>query len=170
MAESIQHKLSRVRPPRVHITYDVEIGNAIVMKELPFVMGVMADLSGQSKVTRPKLKDRKFIYIDRDNFNDIMKSFAPRVAVQVKNTLSGSDSAKANVELTFNDIEDFNPRNIIDNVPGLKKLYESRVRMNDILAALEGNDELEEMLAALLTDSSARKSLKSELSKLDSKK
>lgn len=165
MSESIQHKLSRVRPPRVHITYDVQIGNAIIMKELPFVMGILADLSGHSEKELPKLKDRKFVYIDRDNFNDIMKSYAPRVTVRVKDKLSTAEEAMTNVDMTFNNIEDFNPRNIIEQVPALKALYESRVRMNDILASLEGNDALEEMLTTLLTDANARKAIKDELSK-----
>ena len=110
MPESTQHKLDRVRPPRVQITYDVEIGDAIVMKELPFIVGIMADLSGHPVEALPPLKERKYVEIDRDNFNDIMKAIGPRLALRVKNTLSsgnGSGDENLNVELKFNSIEDF---------------------------------------------------------------
>lgn len=170
MPESIQHKLSRVRPPRVHITYDVEIGNAIVMKELPFVMGVLADLSGQSEKELPKLVDRKFVFIDRDNFNKVMESYAPRVSVRVKNTISGKKDDFTNVSLNFSHIDDFEPLKIIHAVPTLKGLFETRTQLNDLLAALEGNDELEEMLTQLLTSAELRKSIKAEAKKLATKK
>jgi len=169
MAESIQHKLSRVRPPRVHITYDVEIGNAILIKELPFVMGVLADLSGQSEKELPKLKDRKFVYIDRDNFNEVLNSYEPRIAVQVKDTMTDKEEARLNVELKFNHMEDFEPLNIIQKVPALNDLYQGRIRLNDLLASLEGNDALEDMLTEILTDADTRKSLKAELAKVTEK-
>lgn len=163
MSESIQHKLSRVRPPRVHITYDVEIGDAIIMKELPFVMGILADLSGQSEQPLPKLKDRKFVFIDRDNFNDVLKSTAPRVAIRVKDALAEDENAFTNVDLHFNALEDFEPLRIIHQIPSLNALYASRIRLNDLLAALEGNDALEEQLTQILTDEEVRNILKAEI-------
>src|SRR5262249_32679187 len=122
MPESLQHKLDRVRPPRVQITYDVEIGGAIQKKELPFVVGIMADLCGKPENAPPPLKERKFVEIDRDNFNDVLASIVPRLALQVENPLS-KDGAKQSVELKFRHIDDFGPLNIIDQVASLKKLY-----------------------------------------------
>lgn len=155
MAESIQHKLDRVRPPRVQITYDVEIGNAIEMKELPFVVGIMADLSGMPAKPLPKLKERKFAEIDRDNFNDIMASIQPRLALRVQNTLL-NDGSETNVELTFSHLDDFTPLNVVKRVPALANLYEIRSRLKDMLTKLDGNDELEAWLKRLMTDSAVR--------------
>src|SRR5712664_815033 len=109
--ESTQHKLDRVRPPRVHITYDVEIGDAIELKELPFVLGVLSDLSGKSDEPLPRMRDRKFVDIDRDNFNDVMKGMKPRLAFQVENKLTNDDT-KMGVELRLNGIEDFEPEQV----------------------------------------------------------
>src|SRR5690349_2569263 len=110
--ESTQHKLDRVRPPRVHITYDVETGDAIEMKELPFVVGVLADLSGKPDEPLPRLRDRKFVDIDRDNFNDVMTGMKPRIAFKVDNKLTDDDSKMA-VELRFNNIDDFEPEQVV---------------------------------------------------------
>ena len=115
MAESLQHKLDRVRPPRVQITYDVETGGAIQKKELPFVVGILADLYGKPAEAPPPLKERKFVEIDRDNFNDVLASIAPRLALQVDNTLS-SDGGKLSVELKFQQLDDFGPLSIIQQV------------------------------------------------------
>src|SRR5436309_8496079 len=104
--QSTQHKLDRVRPPRVQITYDVEIGDAIQMKELPFVAGILADLSGKPAEALPTLKDRKFVEIDRDNFNDVLAAAAPRLALRVPNRLAKDDSM-LNVELQFKSMDDF---------------------------------------------------------------
>ncbi|QTA85796.1 type VI secretion system contractile sheath small subunit [Desulfonema magnum] len=170
MTESTQHKLDRVRPPRVQITYDVEIGDAIVMKELPFVGGIMADLSGkpETDVPRrdqegklvfdkdgnaeqdkgkplPKLKDRKFVQIDRDNFNEVLKGINPRVDLRVANKLKNDDSA-LKVQLQFKNMEDFNPVNVLKQVEPLRKLYEARQRLSDLLTKLDGNEDLEKLL------------------------
>ena len=131
MPESTQHKLDRIRPPRVQITYDVEIGDAIQMKELPFVGGILADLSGKPEEPLPKVKDRKFVEIDRDNFNDIMASINPRLVYQVPNTLAG-DGSKLNVELKFSHIDDFHPVEVLKQVRPLRKLYEARQRLTDL--------------------------------------
>lgn len=151
MPESTQHKLDRIRPPRVQITYDVEIGGAIQKKELPLVMGILADLSGKPEEALPKLKDRKFVEIDRDNFNAILKSIAPRVTMQVDNKLS-KEGGKTNIELKFQHIDDFSPLNIVQQVPALNELFKARQRLNDLLAKLDGNDKLDNMLRELKDD------------------
>src|ERR1700757_3673370 len=137
--QSTQHKLDRVRPPRVHITYDVEVGGAIELKELPFVMGVMADLAGNPEEPLPRLRDRKFIEIDRDNFNDVMKGMKPRLAFQVDNKLT-NDNTKIGVELRFNNIEDFEPEQVARQVEPLSKLMEARRQLTGLLAKADGNE------------------------------
>lgn len=160
MSESTQKKLDRVRPPRVQITYDVEIGNAIERKELPFVVGVMADLSAKRAEPLPKLKDRKFVEIDRDNFNDVMASAAPRVAFQVPNRLANDDS-KINVELAFSEMDDLEPLALIKQIKPLAKLFEARQRLNDLLGKLDGNDELDGLLSQIVANSEQQDELKS---------
>ena len=162
MAESIQHKLDRVRPPRVQLTYDVETGGAIQMKELPFVMGVLADLSGKQEDAPSLLRDRKFVEIDRDNFNDIMASIKPRLALTVDNKLA-NDGTLMGAELFFSNMDDFNPLSIVKQVPALAKLYEARVRLNDLLAKLDGNDELDHMLNEVIENADTRNALVKEL-------
>jgi type VI secretion system protein ImpB len=159
MPESTQHKLDRIRPPRVQITYDVEIGGAIQKKELPLVMGILADLSGKPEEALPKLKDRKFVEIDRDNFNDILQSITPRMTAQVDNKLS-KDGGKMNVELKFRHMDDFSPLNIVKQVEALRKLFESRQKLNDLLAKLDGNDTLDGMLQTVTGNPEELKQLK----------
>lgn len=149
MPESIQHKLDRVRSPRVHITYDVEIGDAIEMKEIPFVVGVLADLSGKPDQPLPKMKDRKFVEIDRDNFNQVLEGMKPRLAYRVDNKLT-DDETKMAVELKFRSMDDFHPERIADQVQPLRKLVETRQRLSDLLSKLDGNDKLEELLQDVL--------------------
>ena len=161
MSESIQHVLDRVRSPRVQITYDVEIGDAIQMKELPFVVGVMADLSGHAKDPLPKVKDRKFVEIDRDNFNGIMTSIAPRLAFQVPNKLT-DDNTSINVELNFETMDDFNPISVVEQVKPLKELYEARCKLRDMLSKLDGNDELDALLKDVLESTDKQAALKKE--------
>lgn len=144
--ESTQKKISRVRPPRVQITYDVQVGDAIETKELPFVAGIMADLSGKPEQPLPKLKDRKFTEIDRDNFNDVMGAIGPRLVLQVDNKLKEDDESNLNVELKFKKMDDFDPVNIVKQVEPLRKLYEARERLSDLLTKLDGNDDLDELL------------------------
>jgi type VI secretion system protein ImpB len=172
MAESTQHKLSRIRPPRVQITYDVEVGGAIEMKELPFVLGIMADLSGMPAEPLPKMKERKFVEIDRDNFNDILVSIHPRLALRIVNTLVppevNEETGEAvipetNVELNFASMEDFTPLNIAKNVPALAKLYEIRLHLKDLLTKLDGNDELEALLKKVMTDVAMKDEIKENL-------
>lgn len=160
--ESLQQKLLRVRPPRVKITYDVETGGAIEKKELPFVVAVLSDLSAKPAEPLPKLKDRKFVEVDRDNLNDVMAAAAPRVAFQVSNTLAGDGSA-LNVELTFRDMEAFEPVSVIKQVAPLNKLFEARQRLLDLLTSLDGNDDLDGLLDDVITSTEQQKLLKQEL-------
>ncbi len=160
--ESIQQKLKRIRPPRVQITYDVEIGGAIEMKELPFVVGVLGDFSGQPVEPLPRLKDRKLIEIDRDNFDQVLAAQAPRLALRVDNKLS-DDGSKMNVEMKFNNMKDFEPDQVVQQVEPLRKLVEARQKLRDILSKTDGNDKLEAMLTDLLKDPNAQKQLGKQL-------
>lgn len=147
--ESLQHKIDRVRAPRVHITYDVEIGDAIEMKEIPFVVGVLADLSGKPEDPLPKVKERKFVEIDRDNFNNVLEAMKPRVAFKVDNKLTGDDTKLA-VELRFKSLDDFHPEQVAQQVGPLRKLVEARQRLSDLLGKLDGNDKLDELLQEVI--------------------
>ena len=158
MAESTQHKLSRVRPPRVQISYDVEVGDAIQKKELPLVVGIMADLSGKPEQPLPQLKQRKFVEIDRDNFNDVLSASAPRIAFQVDSKLA--EDSKMNVELKFRDIEDFEPLNIVKQVEPLRKLFEARQRLADLITKLDGNDDLDRLLQEVVISTENLQQLK----------
>lgn len=154
MAESLQHTLDRVRSPRVQITYDVEIGDAIEMKEIPFVVGVLADLSGKPDEPLPKVKDRKFVEIDRDNFNQVLAGMKPRLAYRVDNKLTNDDSKMA-VELRFKSLDDFHPERVAEQVTPVRKLVEARKRLSDLLAKLDGNDKLDELLQDVLANTGA---------------
>jgi len=149
--ESLQHKLDRVRAPRVQITYDVEIGDAIEMKEIPFVVGVLADLSGKPEDPLPRLKDRKFIEIDRDNFDKVLEGMRPRLAYQVENKLTGGDTKMA-VELRFKSLDDFHPERVAEQVEPLKKLIDARSKLSDLRNKLDGNDKLDAILQKVLSD------------------
>ncbi len=158
--ESIFKKKERVRPPRVHITYEVETGGAMVLKELPFVVGVMADLSGQPKEALAKIKDRKFVNIDRDNFDDVLKSAKPRLALKVDNRLKDAGS-QLSVELTCGKLDDFSPEGVARQVKPLADLLEVRSRLKDLLSRTEGNDRLEEMLDQIITNADVQQKLAS---------
>jgi type VI secretion system protein ImpB len=166
--ESTQHKLSRVRAPRVHLTYDVEIGDAIEAKELPFVAGVLGDFSGKPAEPLPRMKDRKFIEIDRDNFDQVLSAMKPRLAFSVDNKLT-SDGSKMNVELRFNSMDDFEPDQVVRQVEPLRKLVDARQRLSDLLSKMDGNDRLGDILQNIMGDSGAQQKLSSELG-LDGKK
>jgi type VI secretion system protein ImpB len=159
--ESIQHKLDRVRPPRVHITYDVEIGDAIVMKELPFVVGVLADLSGKPDEPLPQLRDRKFVDIDRDNFNDVLKGTKPHLAFRVDNKLTNDDT-KLGVELRFTNMDDFEPERVVQQVEPLRKLLEIRGQLKGLLAKTDGNDRLTEQLQEIINNTELLQQLSKE--------
>jgi type VI secretion system protein ImpB len=159
---STQHLIGRVRPPRVQITYDVEIGNAIEMKELPFVMGIIADLSGQPLVELPKIKQRKFVEIDRDNFSEIMSSIKPHLRLTVDNKLK-NDGSQVVADLIFQEIDDFTPLNLIKQSQELSDLFQSRNLLKDLLTKLDGNDVLEELLRQVMNDQGKLNQLKDEL-------
>jgi type VI secretion system protein ImpB len=148
---SQQHKLDRVRKPRVHITYDVEIGDAVVKKELPFVMGVMGDFSGNPTKTPDPLTKRKFVEIDRDNFNDVMKKISPELNIRVQNTLQGDDS-EMGVQLKFESMDDFDPAKIVEQVPALKTLLDSRDQLRDLLTQMDTSEDLESLMEQVLSD------------------
>lgn len=159
--ESIQHVLDRIRPPRVQITYDVEIGDAVEQKELPLVVGILADLAGQRE-GMPRLRDRKFVEIDRDNFDKVMAAIGPRLKLSVEDKLRGGDN-RMSVELKFESIDAFHPRQLVEQLEPLRKLLESRQRLVDLLAKLDGNDALMEQLRASLKDKASLQALASEL-------
>ena len=167
--ESLQHKLDRVRAPRVQITYDVEIGDAIEMKEIPFVVGVLADLSGKPEDPLPRLKDRKFIEIDRDNFNKVLEGMKPRLAYQVENKLTGGDTKMA-VELRFKSLDDFHPERVAEQVQPLKKLVDARSKLSDLLNKLDGNDKLDAILQKVISDTEALQKLGQEAGSEKTKK
>ncbi len=156
--ESIQHKIDRVRPPRVQITYDVEVGGAIELKELPFVVGVMGDFVGKPEEPLPAIKNRKFVEIDPDNFNQVMAGMKPRVAYSVENKMQ-NDGSKVGVDLKFNNIEDFEPDNVVQQVEPLRKLVEARQKLSDLRSKMDGNDKLETILNDLIADTDKQKQI-----------
>ena len=162
MSASIHEKLARVRRPRVHITYEVEVGDAQEIKELPFVVGVMGDFSGDpTKPLRP-LRDRKFTQIDRDNFNDVMQRLAPGLKLKVENKLAGDGSTMA-VDLRFSSIEDFEPGRVLDQVPAMRALLETRNRLRDLMSKADRSENLELLLERILKNKTELDSLAGEL-------
>lgn len=149
--ESLQHTLDRVRAPRVHLTYDVEIGDAIEMKEIPFVVGVLGDLSGKPDEPLPRLKDRKFIEIDRDNFNKVLEGMKPRLAFRVDNKLT-EEETKLAVELRFKSLDDFHPERVAEQIEPLRKMVEARRKLSDLLNKLDGNEKLDELLQGVIAN------------------
>jgi len=166
MPESIYDRKGRVRPPRVHITYQVEIGDAKPEKELPFVLGVIADLSGQPKESLGRMADRRVISIDRDNFDEVLKSVRPRLALRVKNQLTDEES-DLSVELDFEQLADFDPGSIARQVEPLRELLDLRGQLKDLLSRMEGNDRLERMLAEVVENAQVRDKLKESLESVD---
>jgi len=164
---SLQHKLDRVRKPRVQITYDVETNGAMQKTELPFVVGVLADLSGQpSQALRP-LKDRKVVTIDRDNFNDVLTKATPRAAMRVDNKLTGE--GKLNVELNFKSIDDFEPGQVAEQVGPLRDLMRMRRELVQLLSKMEGNDKLEQLLSDVLANTDTARAMAEQLGLGDGK-
>ncbi len=149
--ESTQKRLQKVRPPRVQLTYDVEKGDAIEQKEIPFVVGVLGDFSGQPEAPLPKLKDRKFVNVDLDNFDEVISGMAPRAAFRVPNKLSDNGGEFA-VELTFNSIDDFRPEAVVHQVEPLRKLLEARSKLADLRNKVAGNEKLEDLLNDVLAN------------------
>jgi len=159
---SMQKKLDRVRRPRVQISYDVETNGAMQKIELPFVVGVLADLSGQPTTPLRPLKERKAVNIDRDNFDDVLAKAAPRVAMKVQNRLTEEDTKLA-VELNFQSMEDFDPGRIAAQVPALKKLLDMRLELTQLLSKMEGNDKLDQLLADVLSNTEKARELATQM-------
>jgi type VI secretion system protein ImpB len=151
--DSVQKRLEKVRPPRVQLTYDVEIGDAIEQKEIPFVTGVLADFSGQVDPNKPlpKLKDRKFVNVDLDNFDEVMKGMAPKASYRVKNELS-ADGGEFAVNLAFDKLEDFRPESVVQQVEPLRKLLDARTKLADLRNKMAGNEKLEDILGDVLSN------------------
>jgi type VI secretion system protein ImpB len=149
--DSVQKRLQKVRPPRVQLTYDVESGDAIEKKELPFVVGVLGDFSGQPDPENPlpKLKDRKFVNVDLDNIDDVMKGMAPKASYRVKNKLS-PEGGEFGVNLAFEKVDDFRPESVVQQVEPLRRLLEARSKLSDLRNKLAGNDKLEDLLGEVL--------------------
>jgi type VI secretion system protein ImpB len=158
--DSVQKRLEKVRPPRVQLTYDVEIGDAIEQKEIPFVVGVLGDFTGQQDPDKPlpKLKDRKFVNVDMDNFDEVMKGMAPKASYRVKNRL-GADGGEFAVNLAFDEIDDFRPEAVVQQVEPLRKLLEARTKLNDLRNKLAGNEKLEDILGEVLNNTEQLKKL-----------
>jgi type VI secretion system protein ImpB len=162
MTKSIHDKLKRVRPPRVHITYDVETEGAVVQKDLPFVVGVLGDFSGDPTEPLKPLKDRKFVQIDRDNFNEVMSRMTPGLNLKVENTLKG-DGSEMGVQLQFKSLEDFEPANVVKQVEPLRKLLETRDKLRDLLTKIDRSPDLENILEDVLENTDKLKKLSAEL-------
>ena len=162
MAESVHDKLKRVRKPRVHITYEVETGGAEVQKELPFVVGVMGDYSGDNTAGKKSLKERKFVNIDRDNFDESMSKIAPSAGFRVENTLAG-DGSEIGVDLKFNSMEDFEPEKVVEQIEPLRKLMEARNKLRDLMSKADRSEDLENVLEQVLQSSDELARLSSQL-------
>ncbi len=161
---STQHKLDRVRPPRVHVTYDVEVGDAIEIKELPFVMGVLGDFTGQPQQPLPKIRDRKFVEVTPDNFDSVLEGMKPHLAYKVENKLSeDAEVGFLGVDLQFKSMEDFEPQNVAKQVKPLKELLDLRTRLSDLRGSLQGNDALEQLLLDTVKDKDKLEKLKAEM-------
>jgi type VI secretion system protein ImpB len=160
--ESINKKISRIRPPRVHITYDVETNGAIEKKEIPFVVGVLADLSGQPEKPLPPIKERNFVEIDRDNFDQVMAKMAPRLGFKVDNKLSNDDT-KLGIELKFRQLDDFEPQNVVEQVEPLRKLLELRRKLANLRSSLYGNDRLDVLLQRVVHNTEELNQLRREV-------
>jgi type VI secretion system protein ImpB len=162
MSGSVHSKLNRVRKPRVHITYEVETDGAQIVRELPFVVGVMGDFSGDPTQPLRPMTDRKFTQIDRDNFNDVMARMAPGLNIKVENTLADDGSEMA-LNLKFNSMDDFDPARVVEQVPALKSLLETRNKLRDLMSKADRSDELEGLLEKVLQNNEELKSLSSQL-------
>ena len=159
---SIHDKLERVRKPRVHIKYEVETEGALVEKELPFVVGVLADFSGNPSEPLKPLKDRKFIQIDRDNFDEVIARMTPGLKLRVTNTLKG-DGSEMPVELNFSSLEDFQPGSVVQQIPALRKLLETRNQLRDLMAKADRSEDLETLLDGILQNDEQLKRLSQDL-------
>ena len=160
--ESVQKKLQRIRPPRVQLTYDVEVGDGKEIKELPFVVGILGDFSAASKLEKAKLKDKKFINVDLENIDEVIESLAPRANFQVKNTLT-EESGNMSIDLTFKSMDDFRPENVAQQVEPLKKLVIARERLTDLRNKISNNERLEDLMDEILQNTDQVRKLSAEV-------
>ena len=162
--ESVQQKLSRIRAPRVHITYDVHVGDAIELKELPFVMGVLGDFTGQPENPLPRLADRKFVEVTPDNFDQVLEKMSPHLSFRVANKLKDdADGGQIGVDLTFTELSDFDPEQVARKVPALKDLLDLRTKLSDLRGSLQGNAKLDDLLHDIVRSTEKRHQLGNEL-------
>jgi type VI secretion system protein ImpB len=167
-SNSTQHKLDRVRPPRVHVTYDVEVGDAIEMKELPFVLGVLGDFTGQPEQPLARLRERKFVEVNPDNFDQVLEGMKPHLSFSVENKLSEEPEApQLKVDLHFKSMEDFDPENVAKQVKPIRELLDLRTKLADLRGSLQGNDKLEELLMDAVSSSEKLEKLKGEVKGAD---
>lgn len=150
--ESSQKKIARDRPPRVQITYDVEVGDATEPKELPFVLGVLGDFTGHPKEELPRLKDRKFVQVDHETFDDVLAGMAPHLALKVDNRLDPGEAGLLSIQLEFQKLEDFEPARVVDQVEPLRQILDLRTRLADLKNKLVGNEKLDELLDDMVRD------------------
>jgi type VI secretion system protein ImpB len=168
--QSVQKKIERVRPPRVHITYDVEVGDAIEVKELPFVMGVLGDLTGQPEEPLPRLKDRKFVEVNPDNFDKVLEAMKPHLSYSVENKLSeDSNAGQIKVDLRFKSLEDFEPEQVAKQVKPLKELLDLRTRLSDLRGNLQGNEKLDDLLLEAVSNTDKLGKLRNEIGSTEKK-
>jgi type VI secretion system protein ImpB len=162
--ESVHKKLERVRPPRVHVTYDVEVGDAIEVKEIPFVMGVLGDFTGMPEEALPRLKDRRFVEVTPDNFDSVLESMKPHLAFSVENKLSDdSEAGQIKADLRFKSLEDFEPEQVAKQIKPLKELLDLRTRLSDLRGSLQGNEKLDDVLMEAVKNTEKADKLRSEL-------
>ena len=159
---SIHDKLKRVRKPRVHLAYEVETEGAMVEKELPFVVGVMGDFSGDATEPLKSLKDRRFTQIDRDNFNDVLAKMTPGLQMKVENTLAGDGSEMA-VDLKFQSLDDFEPGAVVQQVEPLKKMMDTRNQLRDLMTKIDRSEDLENIIEQVLSNDENLKSIAGDL-------
>jgi len=163
-SNSTQHKLDRVRPPRVHVTYDVEVGDAIEMKELPFVLGVLGDFTGQPEQPLARLRERKFVEVNPDNFDQVLEGMKPHLSFSVENKLSEEpDAPQLKVDLHFKSMDDFDPENVAKQVKPIRELLDLRTKLADLRGSLQGNDKLEELLMDAVSSNEKLEKLKGEV-------
>ncbi len=162
--ESVHKKLERVRPPRVHVTYDVEVGDAIEVKELPFVMGVLGDFTGQPEQPLPRLRERRFVEVTPDNFDSVLESMKPHLSFSVENKLSEDPNAgQLKADLHFKDLDDFEPEQVARQVKPLRELLELRTKLADLRGTLQGNDKLDELLLDAVKNTEKLEKLRAEM-------
>lgn len=147
--DSVQKKIAKVRAPRVHLTYDVEVGDSMETKEIPFVVGVLGEFSGDSKLEQPRFKDKKFVEVDLDTFDEVMSGLAPQASFRVRNDLSDKGGEFA-VDLAFNSIDDFRPEAVAEQIGPLKQLVQARDRLADLRNKISANEKLEDLLDDVL--------------------